>query len=83
MINQITLGSKVAVELKNQIKCYEIVEKDSEPENGKISYGSPLGRALLGHRPGEKVRLNTPSRQELEARIIEVWPRSEYEVLIF
>lgn len=83
MNQSITLGSKVALELENKIKCFEIVGENGEPEKGKISYQSPLGQALIGRRVGEKVRLNTPSQKELEARIIEVWPRSEYEVLIF
>ena len=78
----ITLGSKVALELHNQIKCFEITE-NGQPEKGKISFLSPLGKALIGRQAGEKVKLNTPSQKELEARIIEVWPKSEYEVMIF
>lgn len=83
MNQSITLGSKVALELENKIKCFEIVGERGDPEKGRISYESPLAKALIGHRPGEKVRLNTPNQRGMEARIIEVWPKSEYEMLIF
>ena len=33
---------------------------ESEPENGFISVTSPLGRALLGKREGDEVRVQTP-----------------------
>jgi transcription elongation factor GreA len=40
---------------------YQLVGPDeSEPENGLISVISPLGRALLGKREGDEVRVQTP-----------------------
>jgi len=40
---------------------YQLVGPDeSEPENGLISVVSPLGRALLGKRVGDEVRVQTP-----------------------
>jgi transcription elongation factor GreA len=33
---------------------------ETDPASGRISAGSPVGKALLGHRAGEKVRLSTP-----------------------
>ncbi|MBE5780775.1 MAG: transcription elongation factor GreA [Clostridiales bacterium] len=33
---------------------------ESDPINGKISNESPVGAALLGHRSGEVVEVNTP-----------------------
>lgn len=33
---------------------------ESDPENGKISVTSPLGRALIGKEEGEEVRAKTP-----------------------
>ena len=40
---------------------YQLVGPDeSEPENGFISVTSPLGRALLGKREGDEVRVQTP-----------------------
>ena len=40
---------------------------ESEPENGKISVQSPLGRALIGKEIGDEVRVATPGGiQEFE-----------------
>jgi transcription elongation factor GreA len=33
---------------------------ESDPENGKISVTSPLGRALIGKEEGDEVRAHTP-----------------------
>jgi transcription elongation factor GreA len=33
---------------------------ETDPEAGRISAGSPVGKALLGHRAGDKVRITTP-----------------------
>jgi len=83
MKNEITIGSKTAVELNGKLKCFEIVAFDSNPSEGRISFQSPLARALIGHRVGEKVKIKLPTNATLEAEVIEVWPKSEYEVLIF
>lgn len=83
MKNEITIGSKTAIELNGQLKCYEIVASDSNPSEGRISFQSPLARALLGHRVGEKVKIKIPTNATLEAEVIEVWTASPYEVLIF
>ncbi len=41
---------------------YQLVGPDeSEPENGLISVTSPVGRALVGKREDEEVRVQTPS----------------------
>jgi transcription elongation factor GreA len=48
------------IESGNQI-TYKLVGPDeSEPENGLISVTSPIGRALLGKRVGDEVRVQTP-----------------------
>lgn len=83
MKNEIAIGSKTAIELNGQLKCYEIVAFDSQPSEGRISYQSPLAQALLGHQVGEKVKIKLPTNATLEAEVIEVWPASQYELLIF
>jgi len=83
MNQTITIGSKTAVELNGKLKCFEIVTSHSNPSEGRISFQSPLAKALLGHRVGEKVKIKLPTDATLEAEVIEVWPRSEYEVLVF
>ncbi len=34
---------------------------ESDPENGKISVTSPLGKALIGREVGEEIRVHAPS----------------------
>jgi len=36
-------------------------ETEANAKNGRISYNSPLGRALIGRRQGEEVEVLTPS----------------------
>ena len=40
---------------------YQLVGPDeSDVEKGRISVSSPLGKAILGKKPGEEIRLETP-----------------------
>lgn len=40
---------------------------ESEPESGRISVTSPLGKALIGREVGDEIRVNTPGGiQEFE-----------------
>jgi transcription elongation factor GreA len=45
-----------------------VFPEEVNPDEGKISPGSPIGKALLGKRPGEEVRLSLQD----ETRIYEV-----------
>lgn len=46
---------------KDQETEYQLLGPyESDPENGKISVTSPLGKALLGREVGEEVRVKTP-----------------------
>jgi transcription elongation factor GreA len=33
---------------------------EADPRNGKISYESPIGNALMDHRVGDQVEVQTP-----------------------
>lgn len=40
---------------------YTIVgSAEADPMNGRISNESPVGQALLGHKTGEKITIDTP-----------------------
>ncbi len=58
----VILGSRVKVaEEGGQEEAYRIVGwAEVDPTNGRISNESPLGQALLGHRVGEEVTVQTP-----------------------
>ena len=44
------------------METYTIVgAAEANPEQGRISNESPLGKALLGHKAGEKVSVEAPA----------------------
>lgn len=58
----ITLGCKVKVKLEEQEDEFEIVgAEEADPLSKKISHESPLGKALLGKKPGDKVLVEAPA----------------------
>lgn len=63
---QVLFGATVEVETgQGDRRVYQIVGIDeSEPARGKVSWISPLARALLGHRVGETVTLRTPRGED-------------------
>ena len=67
---KITLGSKVRLNDRQNkdLFVYSIMDKwDADIDNGIISYESPLGKALLGHKIGDIIYFgNDSERQEFE-----------------
>jgi transcription elongation factor GreA len=60
----VSLGSKVTVKESGGSKpeLYELVgAAEANPKDGRISNESPLGRALLGRKVGDEVKVNAPS----------------------
>jgi transcription elongation GreA/GreB family factor len=55
-------GSTVRVrDADGEEEEYTIVKKgEADPAHGRISTESPVGRALLGRRPGDEVEVQTP-----------------------
>ena len=59
---QVQIGSTVVVESEDGRETYTIVgSTEASPTDGKISNESPVGRALLGHKKGEKVVVSVPA----------------------
>ncbi len=60
--DEVALGTRVTVvEAGFDSETYTIVgSAEANPGQGRISNESPLGRALMGHRPGERVTFQTP-----------------------
>jgi transcription elongation factor GreA len=58
----VSLGTKVTLKVDGSRIIYEIVgDWEADPENKKISHTSPLGRALVGKKIGEKVEVDAPA----------------------
>ncbi|MBU4227895.1 transcription elongation factor GreA [bacterium] len=62
----VLLGSEVLIkDMKSKKECkYTILDYvESEPDCGKISISSPMGRALLGKKKGDLVEVRVPAGQ--------------------
>jgi len=60
--DKVGLGSTVHVELEDGRQRYTIVgSTEANPDEGKISDESPIGRALIGKKPGDEVQISVPS----------------------
>ena len=59
----VEFGASVTVITQSKSKRrYKVVgSAEAEPLGGKISNESPVGRALLGHKIGDEVEVETPS----------------------
>ena len=70
--DRISLGSRVlVVDLDtNEESRYElVVSEEVDAGAGKVSTGSPIGRALMGARVGDEVSVRTPlGEREFEVR---------------
>src|ERR1035437_5319717 len=58
----VKLGSTVTVHIKGKKEVFTVVgEWEADPKDKKISHESPLGKALLGKKIGEKVEVEAPA----------------------
>ncbi|OGH11695.1 MAG: transcription elongation factor GreA [Candidatus Levybacteria bacterium RIFCSPLOWO2_01_FULL_36_13] len=58
----VKLGSKVSVNVKGKKEDFMVVgEWEADPNEKKISHESPLGKALIGKKVGEKVEVEAPA----------------------
>ena len=56
------IGSTVEVESQDGRETFRIVgSAEANPAEGRISNESPVGRALLGHRKGDKIEVSVPA----------------------
>ena len=72
--DEVSLGSQVTVVEKgeDEDEIFQIVGiAEADPANGKISYESPLGQTLLGHRVGDTVTVEAP-RGEIIFKIVAI-----------
>lgn len=68
----VQMGSSVKVKFNGEEQVFEVVgSNEADPLNGRVSNESPIGKALLGKKAGEKVMVDTPSGEK-EYKIVEV-----------
>jgi transcription elongation factor GreA len=71
--DEVAVGARVTVQEEDfEAEVYKLVgAKEADPRSGKISNESPIGRALLGRRVGERVNIQTPGG-EISLKILKI-----------
>ncbi len=70
---EVSIGSRITIKLNDEIKEFEIVgSAQVDAAEGRISYLSPIGEALLGRRIGEAFKVELPSGKVLDCKIVEI-----------
>jgi transcription elongation factor GreA len=61
--NKVLFGATVTLidEDKKKVKYQLVGQTEADARVGRISYNSPLGRALIGRQKGDEVEVSTPS----------------------
>ena len=58
----IQLGSQVTIKVNGKEEVFSLVgEWEADPHEKKISHESPLGKALIGKKPGDKIEVEAPA----------------------
>lgn len=72
--SEVNIGCKVALvnlETNSELTVTIVGSYEAKPEENRISNVSPLGQELLGHAPGDIVRVKTPTGS-VKYRIIKI-----------
>lgn len=58
----VDIGETVVLQTNEHVETYTIVgPTESDPDQGRISYESPVGHALLKHKIGDEIDVKIPS----------------------
>ena len=68
----VDVGCKVTLHVNGKREVFTVVgEWEADPSQKKISHESPLGKALLGKKPGDSVEVEAPAGK-LTYKIVEI-----------
>lgn len=72
--SHVTIGASVTIkEADYEPETYFLVGKqESDPQNGRISHESPIGKALLGHQVGDIVQVDLPNGGKIHLEILSI-----------
>jgi len=72
--DDVSIGSTVLVakaDSLDAIRYLLVGSEEADPAKSKISYDSPLGRALLGRKKGEEIKVTAP-KGEVKYKILDI-----------
>lgn len=70
----VDVGSTVTIKEGSypEEKYYMVGPREANPREGRISHESPIGKALMGHKAGETVTVETPGgKMQLKIILVE------------
>ena len=69
----VEIGARVTIqEGREPEETFQVVgPQEADPRKGRISHDSPIGQALLGHKPGETISVSTPGG-EINLKILRI-----------
>ncbi len=72
--DQVTVGAHVTIKERDYPpETYHLVgSKESNPQNGRISLESPIGKALLRHKVGDLVDVRLPNGSTIQVEILKI-----------
>lgn len=71
--NVVGIGSHITVKEDGypEETYFMVGPKEADPVNGRISHKSPIGEALLGHKKGDTIKIETPDGN-IQMTIVEI-----------
>jgi transcription elongation factor GreA len=71
--SEVNIGSHITVQEEDyEPETWFLVgPNEADPRNGRISHESPIGKALIGHKPGDLVEVETPAGK-LRLKVIKI-----------
>jgi len=72
--HMVQIGNTVTLQEGNEpVETFIIVgANEANPRQHKISYESPIGAALIGHKKGETVEVTLPNKSILKLKILNI-----------
>jgi transcription elongation factor GreA len=72
--DEVAIGAKVTFKVADDPpQSYTLVDSnEANPSEGKISYRSPVGSALVGHQVGDRVKVVLPNQEIIELEILNI-----------
>ena len=71
----VSVGSKVRlrdVSAKQTVEYHIVGSAEADPAENKLSNESPVGKAIIGHKKGETVEVQTPRGKALKYKILDI-----------
>jgi transcription elongation factor GreA len=66
----VTIGATVTIDFGGDEETYTIVSPvEAKPREGRISNESPVGKALLGHKVGDKFDITMPNGRKIATTV--------------